>query len=498
MPGGERGHNPLSPPFINITKGEARMKVQLIEKPTIEEKNDIAIVIFPSRPYWFSATKEIRKVLDIFQEGINEEIIIKNIAIHLDTTLTEAMETFKEVRDLLYCNGVLSINGNTSREAELIEPHFQVNAVENVLVIAATQECNLSCQHCYANAKKPLRNEMTTKELKSLVNDLAFMPWKNDVSRVALTGGEFFIRPDALEIIDHVHTKGFKVLLSTNGLLLNDEIISRLANYAASLKISVSLDGPTAKIHEIIRGEGTFNQTIMAIQKLAVSGVSVGANMFVHQDNVNLIEETLHLAETLGVKAFNCLNLMRVGRANSQRSQKELIRIPEHILYRNLFSILRYNLRYQELMKNSTFANQIMGIAGGVKSHYCGIGTNRATYVRANGDIYPCPDTALPKFLLGNVKNKQLHDIWEHSPLLDELRRLDVDTMNPICAKCDVRYFCGGNCRGENYQVTKELRSPHFNCDEIRKTILEMMWMLTEDPTFFQDKVNDLYQAVCF
>jgi len=338
---------------------------------------------------------------------------------------------------------------------------------------------------------------MTTKEIKQLIDDLASMSWKNDISRAGLTGGEFFTRSDALEIIDYVHAKGFKVLVSTNGLLLTNEIIMRLSDYP-NLKLSVSLDGPTAKIHEFIRGERTFKRTVEAIRALTTNGVFVGVNMFIHQGNIDLIEETLQLAQELGVKAFNCLNLMRVGRANSRRSQNELVRIPEHVLCRKLFVILRQNRRYQELMKNSTFANQIMGIAGGVKSHYCGIGTNRALYVRADGSIYPCPDTAMSRFRLGNVRDEQLWNIWEHSPLLHELRQLDVDTMNPTCVKCDVRYFCGGGCRGENYQVTKKLRSPHFNCEEIRKTILEMMWMLTEEPTFFQDKVESLYQTVCF
>jgi radical SAM protein with 4Fe4S-binding SPASM domain len=264
-----------------------------------------------------------------------------------------------------------------------------------------------------------------------------------------------------------------------------------------NLKISVSLDGPTVEVHEFIRGKETFERTIGAIQALTTKGVFVGVNMFVHQGNFDLVEETLRLVDDLGVRAFNCLNLIHVGRANSRRSQHELTRVSEHMLYKKLFTILRGNFRYQELMKNSTFANQIMGIAGGVKSHYCGIGTNRALYVRADGSIYPCPDTAMSEFRLGNVKNEQLWDIWERSPLLRELRQLDVDTINPVCAKCDVRYFCGGGCRGENYQVTRELRSPHFNCEEIRKTILEMMWMLTEEPNLFQDKIEDLYQTVC-
>lgn len=473
------------------------MKMQLIEKPTVEVRGDEAVVIFPSRPYWFSATKEIATVLNILQTEVDEETAIRDIATHLDIQLTEATETLKEIRDLLWDNGVLRINDRTAEATEPIEPHFQVNAVENVLVIAATQGCNLACRHCYANARRPLRNEMATEDLKRLINDLASMPWKNDVSRVGLTGGEFFTRPDAMEIIDYVHAKGFKVLISSNGLLMTNEIIVRLASYP-SLKISISLDGPTAEVHELIRGKGTFEQTIKAIREMTALGIFVGVNMFVHQDNIDLIEETLQLADELGVGAFNCLNLMRVGRANSRRSQDKLVRVPELVLYRKLFAILHKNPRYQELMKNSTFANQIMGVAGGVKSHYCGIGTNRALYVRADGSIYPCPDTALPKFRLGNVRDEQIWEIWEHSSLLHELRQLDVDTINPTCAKCDVRYFCGGGCRGENYQVTRKLRSPHFNCEEIRKTIFEMMWMLTEEPTFFQNKVEGLYQTVCF
>lgn len=473
------------------------MKLKLTEEPTVEEKNGSAVVIFPSRPYWFSATKEIGVVLNILQTEIDEEVAVSNIADRLAIMPGEAADTLQEVKDLLYSNGVLSIDGKMAPAAKSIEPHFQVSAVENVLVIAVTQGCNLSCHHCYANAKNPLPNEMTTEELKQLVDNLASMPWKNDVSRVGLTGGEFFTRPDAFEIIDYVHSKGFKVLVSSNSLLLSDKDITRMADFS-DFKISVSLDGPTADSHEFIRGEGTFEKTVGTIQKLAAKGVFVGVNMFVHQGNVGLIEDTLSLTDFLGVQAFNCLNLMRVGRANSMRSRHELVRVPEIVLCRILFSILRCNSCYRELMKNSTFANQVMGIAGGVKSHYCGIGTNRALYVRADGNLYPCPDTAIPRFCLGNIRHYKLWDIWETSPLLHELRQLDVDTMNPTCANCDVRYLCGGSCRGENYQVTRKLRAPHFNCEEIRASIIEIMWMLTEEPTFFKDKVDGLHQTVCF
>lgn len=472
------------------------MKVYLVEKPTVEKRGNAAVVIFPSRPYWFSATKEIEEILKILEKEIAEECAIRKIIKNLDVSETEAKETLNEVCNLLYENGVLVVDGKISDKTKELEPYFQVNSVENVLVISATQGCNLECLHCYSNAKKQLQNEMKFESIKELINDLASMPWKNDVSVVGLTGGEYFMRPDALEIIDYIHVNGFKVLVSSNSLLLTDSIISKLSTYK-NFKISISLDGPTVDIHEKIRGEGTFNKTVENIKKLTGNGIFVGVNMFVYQGNIHLIKETIQLADELGVESFNCLNLMRVGRANSPRSKKNLIRIPEYALYNELFSILRENSRYKNLMKNSTFANQIMGVAAGIKSHYCGIGTNRALYVRSNGDIYPCPDTAISRFHIGNVRSEKLMDIWEKSALLKELRELDVDTLNKTCSKCDVRYFCGGGCRGENFQVTNELYSPHFNCEENRKTIIEMMWMLTEEPDFFQEKTGELYKKVC-
>ena len=472
------------------------MKLRLIEKPTVETKDKIAIIIFPSRPYWFSATEEIKVVLGILEKEISSEDAKKNIAKQLEVSYQEAEETLNEIQDLLFANGVLFVDDEISKEAKEFDPHFQINETERVLVIAATQKCNLACLHCYANANEALSYELSTDELKKVIDDLADMPWKNEISSIGLTGGEFFTRQDALDIIDYVYQNGFKMVISSNGLLLTDTIMNKLASYP-DLKISISLDGPVAEIHEIIRGPETYDRTVSAIKKLADLGVFVGVNMFVHEDNFDLIEDTICLANSLGVKAFNCANLLYVGRANSYQSREKLVRVPESVLYRNLFLILKHNPLYQEMMQNSTFANQIMGISGGIKSHYCGIGTNRALYVKANGNVYPCQNTELNRFILGNIRFEKLKDIWSKSQILSDLRLLDVDKMNAKCSSCDVRYLCGGSCRGENYQVNKDLYSPHFDCIEIRKTILEMMWMLTEEPEFFKNKVDNLYQKIC-
>ena len=469
------------------------MKVKLSEKPSIYFRDDLAVVIFPSKPYWFSATKEIADILNAF-ELAEDHKIISGITESLQSSKEESAEIYAEITDLLYSSGVLSIDGKYS-EAKVLAPDFQVNDVENVLVIAATQKCNMSCEMCYAQARKPLPYEMSTIEIKNIIDQLSKMPWQNGISRVALTGGELFTRPDAIDLIDYVHKHGFFAQVNTNATLLDDDQIKKLAEFPR-LKMSVSLDGCKAETHDFIRGAGAFDITIRNIRQLREKGVSVAINMFIHRGNIDEIKETLLLADTLGVEGFNCLNMMNVGRGNSKKAKRLLVAVPTAEFYRKIFDVVRNNYQFQKLMINSTFANQLMGIAGGIKSFGCGIGTNRAVYVKADGSMYPCADTALPAFRLGNLRTDSMSNIWEDSPILEELRSLNIDTMNSRCSTCDVRYLCAGNCRGENYQTTRDIKSPHFKCEEIHESILELMWILVEEPDLFKCKVDNLYAKI--
>jgi len=467
--------------------------VALTEKPSIYHREEASVVIFPTQPYWFSATQEIEQILDAFSLNKSEEIISK-ISETFCIKQEEAKETYLSIEELLYSSGVLIKNGQILKPHEF-SPDFQVNDVENVMVIATTQECNLSCPMCYAMASKKMFNEMNTQEIKSIVDQLVRMPWENRISRVALTGGELFMRPDAIELIEYVHQQGFFVQVNTNATTLSTKQIKRLSALP-QLKMSVSLDGCQATSHEFIRGSGTFGITIDTIRSLCEQGVSVAINMFVHAGNLNEIKETLLLADNLGVSGFNCLNMMNVGRGNSKKTKETLVGVSLKDFYRTVFEAIRYDVQLQKLMINSTFANQIMGIAGGVKSHSCGIGTNRAVYVKADGTLYPCADTSLPAFCLGNLREDKLLDIWENSTLLKNLRSLNIDNLNSRCSACDVRYQCAGNCRGENYQTTGDIQSPHFKCEEIHDSILELMWILTEEPDIFKIKVDELYDKV--
>ena len=133
--------------------------------------------------------------------------------------------------------------------------------------------CNLRCDMCWwwgengiaeklMKEKDPiLTDELSTEEIKSTVDQLEkYRP------SFYLSGGEPFVRPDAIEIIEYITGKGMSVIINDNGTLLSDDIINRLAKIR-NLTLNFSIDGPK-DVHDTIRGTGVFDKAIATIQKL--------------------------------------------------------------------------------------------------------------------------------------------------------------------------------------------------------------------------------------
>lgn len=112
-----------------------------------------------------------------------------------------------------------------------------------------TNECNLRCLYCYADAGGPLESEMSTDEVIHLLDRLVVL----SPTVIAFTGGEPLLRKDLFEIAPYATEIGLPTSLVTNGILIDERNAEQLAEYFD--KVQVSLDGSTASIHERLRGK---------------------------------------------------------------------------------------------------------------------------------------------------------------------------------------------------------------------------------------------------
>jgi MoaA/NifB/PqqE/SkfB family radical SAM enzyme len=87
-----------------------------------------------------------------------------------------------------------------------------------------TFKCNLSCVHCLSDSGPKRQGELTTEECLRVIDDLSDLK----VFQFNIGGGEPFMRPDFLDIMDYAHEKGMVTCISTNGTLIDEETARRL------------------------------------------------------------------------------------------------------------------------------------------------------------------------------------------------------------------------------------------------------------------------------
>jgi uncharacterized Fe-S cluster-containing radical SAM superfamily protein len=141
--------------------------------------------------------------------------------------------------------------------------------------------CNITCRNCYIESS-PENDRLayiTRAEAARYLDEIARDKWP--VTEVGFTGGEPFMNPDILGMIEDVLTRGFSVLVLTNAMQpmlrprIRDGLLRLRDAYGSELTIRVSLDHYTKALHEEERGPDTFGKTLEGIDWLAREGFSL-------------------------------------------------------------------------------------------------------------------------------------------------------------------------------------------------------------------------------
>ncbi|MFA5128172.1 MAG: radical SAM protein [Patescibacteria group bacterium] len=391
--------------------------------------------------------------------------------------------------EAVYADLAPLINQQVNRTTAIVEN--VLTSKTTVAMISVTRGCNLKsiCPHCYVDANGSRGIELTVVEHRNIAKQLRECMAADDHHeyKVNLTGGEPFIRKDILDIIQAYSDAGFLVSMSTNALLIHRKYMESLKRMNVTL--SVSLDGSNACTHDRIRGAGSWERVVKKIRILTKVGVRVGINYLVNNENFLDMEKTIALAHQLGCTGFNPINLVQLGRACTGT----LHRVPEVDIFGHLAKHLINNPSHQHLFAaSSLFSSLGAALLAGITCESCGVGNRPCVYIDETGAVYPCPNTQRAEFLLGNLRTQSLHDcVYLDHPVLSNLRNLEIASLNPICGDCDVRYFCGGDCRGETYNVTGDLRAPYVACQDRHDSLIELMWVVADNPQLFETRADE-------
>ena len=313
------------------------------------------------------------------------------------------------------------------------------------IIWLVTSRCNLSCRHCYAT-RFPRKGELSEGEALDLIDQAAEL----GVRHIGFTGGEVFVRPDALRLMERAHQHGISTTVVTNSSFLSDEVLEKLFEY--QVWVFLSLDGARPETHEKVRGPGTWEPVLAAARRMSKLGMRFSTIMAVNRLNVGEVAEQLSLARELGAAVGCLIPVMPSGRA-----RKELAPGPREIITaleqaereaRPDFPLSLWCLPFAGLVTNSR----------NIFFSSC----RRAEEV----DLSPQGEVLLCDVLdisLGNVK-EGLALAWRKQEENELTRRLSQPKFSPPCAECELREICLGGCFARAKLLKDDLFAPDPLC----------------------------------
>jgi radical SAM protein with 4Fe4S-binding SPASM domain len=292
-----------------------------------------------------------------------------------------------------------------------------------------TNNCNLRCRYCYAESGAS-REHLGIDELQRVVHEAIDLAGSNPLE-FTLSGGEPLLHPNALEVAECIKANGSSVYLLTNGLLIDDANVSRIA--ACCDMVKVSLDGASEATHALTRGKRSFDAVVHVIDRLAALGANVKVAMTVHRRNLSDVEP---MAKRWG-SMLTFQPLFGAGRGADKQEWALTGR------------------EYYEALASADGVSPMAGIGmtlqrlrrRGVKR--CAMADAEIS-IAENGDVYPCQLLTSSEFRAGNIKHGSLADIFFKSEVLNRSRAISVDTL-PKCRTCPIRLLCAGACRARDF-----------------------------------------------
>ncbi len=278
---------------------------------------------------------------------------------------------------------------------------------ENILfsvLFELTYTCNLNCFYCY-NDLGSRGEPLTLDEYEGVLRELA----KMQIMNLTLSGGEPLAHPHFFAIGRLARELGFVIRIKSNGHALNEDIVRRLRAEVDPFVIELSLHGASAKSHDRqTRVEGSFERLIRNLESMVGTGLRVKLNGTLTRWNESEIEEMFALADGLGVKLV--MNSTMTPRDGGDLTPLDIV-ATDH-------GIRRLHEQYRRRAGGEEARSECRELPS--VSKICGAGSSGLT-IDPFGEVFPCVQW---RRSMGNIRSSSIHEIWNNSSALDEVRTL--------------------------------------------------------------------------
>ena len=323
----------------------------------------------------------------------------------------------------LHSLGFWTLDGSFDGEILPLDPPKGHLAGPLAVHLEVTASCNLTCTHCFAGQLPRKEPPLSLSELDQLFQQLAAL----GCFRLGLTGGEPLLRKDLLEILDCATGHGLHPCLTTNALLLNENLARELGKRRL-VWLNVSLEGASAESNDPVRGQGTWGRVRDKVDLLRRHARFTMA-FTINSRNAEEIAECAQLARDWGASTAVFRPLYPAGSA-----LEHLDLMPSYEQYSQALLNLQGDLNVLDPFTPAS-RNRLAGRT------YSGPGCGAANLVCSvslGGDVNPCSFLG-QDFALDNLRQRTFREIWNDGQAFQRLRgKLDEDFQGGCRARSKV------------------------------------------------------------
>lgn len=407
-------------------------------------------------------------VIALYEE-LNRDAIVKRLPQYPEEEILEACEEIESLKEA----GQL-FTEDTYKDA--IIDFKKRKTVVKALCLHIAHDCNLACKYCFAGEgeyhgdRSLMSYEVGKKALDFLI--------ANSGNRVNLEvdffGGEPLMNFQVVKDLvaygrskEKEYNKKFRFTLTTNGVLLDDEVMEFANKEMANVVLSI--DG-RKEIHDLMRptrnGKGSYDLVIDKFKKMAEMRKQTNyyvRGTFTHY-NLDFSKDVLHLAD-LGFKQISAEPVVATEEQPYGIKEEDLPK-----LFAEYDALAKEMVEREKAGKGFNFFHFMIDLTGGPclykRLSGCGSGTEYLA-VTPWGDLYPCHQfVGIEQFKLGNVDTG-----IEKTELVDEFKLCNVYAKEK-CKDCFARFYCSGGCAANSYNFHGNLLDAYdVGCELERKRV---------------------------
>lgn len=423
-------------------------------------------------------------VIKNYEKKSREEIKSEVLSAYPEVTESDVEEIFEDIE-------ALKAEGKLFSEDSFRELELDIQArptVLKALCLHIAHDCNLCCKYCFAGEGeyKGDRSLMSFEVGKRALDFLIENSGTRKNLEVDFFGGEPLMNFEVVKqlvayarSIEKEKNKNFRFTLTTNGVLLDDEVME-WANREC-YNVVLSLDGrkeTNDRMRVSKNNKGCYDLILPKFQKMVESRKQQGYYIrgTYTRYNTDFSNDILHLAD-LGFEQLAMEPVVADPKMDYALREEDLPVLKE-----------QYDILAKEMCKRSregrgfTFFHYMIDLEGGPciykRISGCGVGTDYMA-VTPWGDLYPCHQfVGDDKFLLGNV-----FDGVKNTELVREFKLCNVYSRK-ACQDCFAKLYCSGGCSANAYHRTGAITGTCELSCELHRRRVENAIMIKVDEMF--------------